>query len=217
MELDPQELQSSGEAYAKEIRFRRITNDVVFFDPTQPPPPIETRQTVEQDSRVEVNNQGIATTFQWGRVFALLTAMLVLFGVVYLFIVFGGRLPASFARNPEEGNKQGSTTPSGTPAKGRAPLQIDAILRMADRRLALVALCKSLLARLMSAEGVLLQDSWTDRDTLSRVPKNLSNRDALQALVHASERVQFGGRDVSEDEFNEHVARLRPLWTGHAT
>nr|WP_237693212.1 DUF4129 domain-containing protein [Octadecabacter algicola] len=69
----------------------------------------------------------------------------------------------------------------------------------------------------MSAEGVLLQDSWTDRDTLSRVPKNLSNRDALQALVHASERVQFGGRDVSEDEFNEHVARLRPLWTGHAT
>ena len=149
VELNAQELRSSGDAYAKEIRFRRITSEVVFFDPSQPPPPIETRQSVGRDALVEVDTSGVEATWSWGGVFSLLIAVLVLFGIVYLFIVFGGRLPVSFARNPEEGEKQGNKTLNGRPAKAHVPLNIDAILRMADRRLALVALCKSLLARLM--------------------------------------------------------------------
>ena len=217
VELGAQELQSSGGAYIKETRFRRIANEVVFFDPSRAPPPIETRQSVDRDARNEVNAPNVETSLQGGRVISLLIASLILFGIVYLFIVFGGRLPVSFARNPKAGEKQGNQTSKGTPEKGHVPLNIDAVLRMADRRVALVALCKNLLVRVMSAQGVLLQDSWTDRDTLRRVPDNLSHREALQALVYASEKVQFGGRDVSEDEFKDHVARLKPLWTGHTT
>lgn len=217
VELDAQELRSSGDDYTKEIRFRRIASEVVFFDPSQPPPAIETRQSVERDVRVGVDALDVETTFQRGRIISLLIASVILFGIIYLFIIFGGRLPVSFASAPEGGEKQGSRTSSGIPAKGHVPLNIDAVLRMTDRRLALMALCKSLLARVMSSEGVLLQDSWTDRDTLRRVPDNLSQREALQALVYASEKVQFGGRDVSEDEFKEHVTRLQPLWTGRAT
>ncbi|MEL6640917.1 MAG: DUF4129 domain-containing protein, partial [Pseudomonadota bacterium] len=89
-----------------------------------------------------------------------------------------------------------------------------AILNMADRKLALVALCKGLLARVVAAEGVLLLKSWTDRDTLRRVPQNHPHREALQALVLDSEKAQFGGRDVTEEDFRAHVARLRPLLSG---
>lgn len=216
-ELDAVELRSSGEAYIKEIRFRRISRDVLYFDPTQPPPPFETRQSVQPEEQAEFGAPRGGTVTSLGRTTALLFASMVLLGIVYLFIVFGGRLPVSFARAPEDGIDQGHRQKHLATSGGQVPLGIDAVLRMKDRRLALVALCKGLLARVVTAEGVLLQDSWTDRDTLRRVPHGLAHREALQALVYASEKVQFGGRDVSEDEFEDHVNRLKPLWAVHPT
>jgi len=61
------------------------------------------------------------------------------------------------------------------------------------------------------ANGVWMQRSWTARDALRRVPSTQSRRDALQALVLASEFVQFGGRPVSEDAFADHVRQITPL------
>ena len=75
-----------------------------------------------------------------------------------------------------------------------------------------MALSHHLIAKVITAQGVLLQRSWTARDAMRRIPRDFDHREALQNLVLDSERVQFGGRDVSEDEFRAHVDALRPLY-----
>lgn len=210
--LDPLEIRSSGKAYTKAVRFRGIDRNVLYFDPTQPPPPFETSQSLRTERQADANGPNAEITVTGGRVVFLLIASMVLLGIVYLFIRFGGRLPVSFASKPEDGAGQRLKQRNNATSDTQVPLGIDAALQIADRREALVALCKILLARVMTSEGVLLQDSWTDRDKLRRVPDSLPLRDALQSLVYASERVQFGGRDVTEEEFVDHIEHLKPLW-----
>jgi hypothetical protein len=211
-ELGDAEVRASGEAYVNAIRFRGIDHNVAYFDPSRPAPPLETNQALTSERDTEDEGPAGRLTFEGVRVSSLVIASIVLLGIVYLFVEFGGRLPVSFLRGPSDGTKQDRHGRSSHGADSHQPLAIDAVLKMTDRRAALVALCKTLLARAVSAEGVLLQDSWTDRDALRSVPRSFAGRDALQALVFASERVQFGGRDVTEDEFRGHVAELRPLW-----
>ncbi|MEP1610763.1 MAG: DUF4129 domain-containing protein [Roseobacter sp.] len=211
-ELDAQEVRSSSQAYAKAIRFRRIDRDVLYFDPTQPPPPLETGQFVPRISPQEADQKDTDLTITGGRTVILLIASSIFLGVTYLVVVYGGRVSFSFAANPTNETTRTRHPETTSRLDARSPFSVEAALQMNNRRQALVVLCKCLLARVMAQEGVLQQDSWTDRDTLQRVPQKLAQREALQTLVYASEKVQFGGRDVSEEEFDEHVARLRTLW-----
>lgn len=211
-ELDPLVVQPSGEAYLRATRLRGLDREVAYFDPTRPPPPLETRQSVE--TARDGINPNASNGLQTG---ALVAASAIMLLVAYMVITFAGGFSVSFARGPERGDGRRRRQQKGTAEIGPAPMGLDAIVKMSDRRDAIVALCKALLARVVGAEGVLLDGSWTDRETLSRVPHGHPHRDALQELVFASERVQFGGRDVTEDEFIAHVSRLRPLWTAAAT
>ena len=211
--LGEAEVGASGEAYISAIRLRGVDRNVVYFDPNRPAPPLETSQALQSERNEDADGPAGRLTVEGVRVSTLVIASFILFGIVYLFVVFGGRLPVSFLRNPRDGTKVGHHQRSSTKPGDAQPMAIEAVLRMADKRAALVALCKTLLARAVSAEGVLLQDSWTDRDALRCVPHSFAQRDALQALVFASERVQFGGRDVTEDEFCGHLSRLRPMLT----
>ncbi len=206
-ELDPLTVQPSGEAYLKATRLRGLDRTVAYFDPTRPPPPLETTQSPEsaRDGGVTVGDDTVDISL-------IVAASIVMLLVAYLVISFAGGFSVSFSRGPDRGAGGRRRHAEDGEAAGAAPVGLEAILRMADRREALVALCKALLARIVGAEGVLLDGSWTDRETLRRVPRGHPHRDALQELVFASERVQFGGRDVSEDEFSAHIARLRPLW-----
>ena len=216
--LDPLEMRPSGEAYQQAIRFRGIDTDVVYFDPTRPPPELETEetppepQTPSQPGTRETSRSRFTLDEDAARLFVIVILSLAIIGVAYLVARYGGLLQASFSREPdnaesENGNGQAATGETEEPLLA----SLEAILAMRDRREALVALCRVLLARAVAAQGVLFQRSWTDRDALRRVPQTLGHRDALRALVFASEKVQFGGRDVTEEEFNAHVARLQPL------
>ena len=212
-ELDGVEVKQSGEDYAAAIRFRGIDAEVAYFDPTQPPPPLETTQSLGRTESTDGRATDLDIQVTGGDTFLFVVMLMILMGILYIVVVFGGGLPVSFARQPDENDEEYSPDIESGP---RAPVTmgLQAILNMADRQLALVALCKSILARVVAAEGVLLQKSWTDRDTLRRVPRDHAHRDALQALVLDSEKAQFGGRDVTEEEFRAHVTRLQPLLSG---
>lgn len=208
-ELDGLEIRPSGEAYISATRLRGLDRAVAYFDPSQPPPPFETREPnqAEGTDPVDVKPGPVRNV-------TLLIAAAVLMLIAYLVITNAGGLSVALNR---PGDATGTRTAGGRAGRG-APegghlLGLEAILAMQDRREALVALCRSLLARVVSAEGVLLHKSWTDRDTLRRVPRDHPHRAALQELVFESERVQFGGRDVSDADFRDHVDRLRTLWT----
>lgn len=210
--LEAWEMRASGEAYANAIQFRGIDADVVYYDPAGAAPEFETRVT-PQSPREDRDEGQRSVSVETLRSIVVVIAALVILGVTYLFVVHGGRLSLAFSRSPEGGGPDRTVAPSASDeATEQGSATLHAILSMTDRREALVALCRSLLARAVAAQGILFQRSWTDREALRRIPGNYAHKDALRALVLASEKVHFGGRGVTEDEFRMHLAKLEPLW-----
>ncbi|MEM7438871.1 MAG: DUF4129 domain-containing protein [Pseudomonadota bacterium] len=213
--LDGMEERESGQAYARSIRFTGVQSDIAYFDPTRPPPPFETRETPRSE---DSTNGEVRISNDSGRGIMIVITSLLVLGAVFLFVQFGGRLPVAFSRAPSDGdaNSESRRSVGGSDDGHALPASLEAILGIGDRKLALVTLCKALLAQTIAAQGILFQRSWTDRDALRRVPADLDGRGALQELVYASERVQFGGREVSEQEFRDHLDLVQPIWRAAA-
>ena len=199
-------IRASGEAYLRAAG-RGIDSDVVYFDPTREAPPLDTSETPERQSveRPEV---------EVGRWPGLLISLAIVSVLVYFFARYGGAMSVSM--RSEAGSATRARRKGSTPmALDDAPLQpIDKILRLTDRRAALIALARTTLAKVVEANGLLLQPSWTAREALRSVPSAQPHGDALRALVLASERVQFGNRDISEEDFTAHVSAIQPLLKG---
>lgn len=199
---------ASGEAYLKALRFRGVDTDVIYYDPSQPAPEFDTRETPDPAREpVDVDLDRDQASF-----LANALAVAVLLGVAFLFLRFGGRFSVSLRGEDDASRSVGAGAPG--PAEMLAkPVDLDAIDRIEDRRLALVTLAQSALLNAITQNGLFLQKSWTARDALRRLPKDMRHHDALRDLVVAGERVLFGGRDVPEADFQDHVARIRPLFT----
>lgn len=209
----PLEIQPSGEAYLKSLGYRRIETDVGYYDPTGALPALETEQ---EPAQPKTSAEGDSALSPPSRTMLLLLAAATLIGVLLVFLQFGAGLTFSLegeVQNPSRSRRlrgQQSLADIGPPA------DLQAILTTADRKRALIMLVQAALSRTIAANGVILQPSWTMRDTLRHIPKAQAHLDALRALVLAAERVLFGNRDVSEEEFQAHVAKVRPLMTGAA-
>lgn len=207
---NPMVIGESGEAYLRAIRLRGIDANVAYFDPDRPPPPMETRQ--EPKPPVE---SGTGTRTGNVRIPALLISATVLMAIAYVFVRYGGGFAISFgpAEKEAELRRRGRTQRQVSQASAY-PRSLKAILRMQDRREALVQLAQVALTTAVTSNGVLMQRSWTARDALRHLPDDQSCLGALRKLVLASERVHFGGRDISEDEFQVHVEDIRPILSG---
>ena len=204
------EIGESGQAYLQAIRLRGIDTDVAYFDPSSPPPPMETGQ--EPEPPAERADRDIEGTVGSIDVTALVFSAAVLLAIAYVFARFGGRISVSLGRDAENMVRERRGNARGTgPLAAAVPSDLASILSLQDRREALVQLAQSALASAVSANGVLLQRSWTAREALRHLPAEQNHMSALYRLVHASERVHFGGRDVSEEEFQAHIADIKPL------
>lgn len=201
------EITASGEAYLKSLRLRGVDADVVYFDPTRPAPELDTRQTPDPQR----NNIDVSLNPQQGSFVANAIAVGVLLGVAFLFLRFGGRFSVSL-RGEDDARRAEGAAPIGADGAAVYPDDLDVIARIEDRRLALATLAQSALIRAVTRHGLLLQKSWTARDALRRLPRDMHHRDALGDLVAAGERVLFGGRDVPEEDFQDHLTRIRPLF-----
>ena len=199
------EVTPSGAAYVNALRFRGVDTDVAYYDPTRPAPELDTRQTPDPQE-IEVN-----LSRDQGSFLANTIAVAVLLGVAFLFLRFGGRFSVSLRGDDDATRTHGGAGAAGHPMMS-VPTDIDAIARIEDRRLALVTLAQSALMRAVTQQGLFLQKSWTARDALRRLPRDMLHRDALRDLVAAGERVLFGARDVPEADFQDHLSRIRPLF-----
>ncbi|MEL7255580.1 MAG: DUF4129 domain-containing protein [Pseudomonadota bacterium] len=200
------EVTTSGEAYLKALRLRGVDTDVAYYDPTRPPPAFETNATPDKErDPVDIGTRQVSFT-------ANVIAVAVLLGVIYLFMRYGGQFSVSL-RGDEDATR--GTSAGRVTGQDGAPLpsDLDAIARISDRRLALVTLAQSALMRAITQQGLFLQKSWTARDALRRLPRDMAHRDTLSDLIAAGERVLFGGRDVPEDDFQAYLTRIRPLFT----
>lgn len=209
----PLEIQPSGEAYLKSLGYRSIETDVAYFDPTKALPALDTRAEPASPPKPGDVPAGLPTTI---RTLTIILAVALLIGIMLVVLQFGGNLSLSLqsdASNPARERRQRGLHPL---AEAGPPADLQAVLVTADRRRALVMLVQAALARTVSANGVLLQPSWTMRDALRHIPKAQAHLDALRQLVHAAEGVLFGNRAVSEPEFQAHIAAIRPLMSGPA-
>jgi hypothetical protein len=203
--LDPGPVGTSGAAYLRALRLRQIHSDVIYFDPAAPAPDLATRAPrMPADDRAAPSEAAVD-------LWAGLLAAAILGAVVVLALRYGGAVSVSL-RQPEAGRRATGATAAGAVAAPAVPEALADILRMADRRAAIVHLARAALAAGIAAEGALFQASWTAREALHRLPAGRPHRAALAALVHTSERVQFGGRDIDEAEFAAHVRAVRPLF-----
>ncbi|MEO1346385.1 MAG: DUF4129 domain-containing protein [Pseudomonadota bacterium] len=208
---DGTEMTPSAEAYLEALRFRGIDAEVAYFDPSRPPPDLYTKETPDPNGfDVDVNLDR-----DQGTLIINAVSLAVLLGIAYLFLRFGGRFSVSLRADRDAGREVAAVKREGS-ALGTVPDNLDAIARIEDRRLALVTMAQSALIRALRENGLLLQRSWTARDAMRRLPQDMSHRHALRDLVSAGERVLFGGRDVSEADFQDHLDQIRPLFSNGA-
>ncbi|MCV6591838.1 MAG: DUF4129 domain-containing protein [Silicimonas sp.] len=202
------EIGASGEAYLRSLRLRRIESDVAYFDPSAPPPSLDTQQEPEPEPEAERSGGAVRT----GPLPTLIAAVL-LITMAYLLYRYGGGLSVSLRGEAENARRQRADGRARFDG-GAGVLPLATILNESNRRLALVHLAQRALDAAVTANGMLFQPSWTARETLRRLRGSDGDLAALRALVLASERVQFGGRDISEADFQSHLQAVRPLIEG---
>lgn len=209
----PLNIGPSGQAYLDAIRFRGVDAEVGYYDPTAPAPKLETNQTPPPP--LPEPGQGVTLeNLSTGRIIAIVVAAALLAGLAILIYRMSGGVSLSLrgdAQNPARARRTGPAGAFGTTA---TPADLAAIMAMPDRRLALVMLAQAALARTVTANGILLQPSWTLRDALRHIPSAQAHLTALRALVMTGEGVLFGNRDVTEAEFQARLSEVRPLLTG---
>jgi hypothetical protein len=205
----PLEIGPSGAAYLKSVGYRGIETDVVYYDPTGAVPPLETAQ--DPPPPPKPNGTGVVEGLSNSRIFMLSLVTGILIGLAVLVWRGAGNFTLSLqgdAQNPARARRMAA---AGRAASAGPPADLRAIMETADRRRALVLLAQTALARTVTANGVLLQPSWTMRDALRHIPKGQRHLDGLRNLVMAGERVLFGNRDVTEAEFQAHLTTIGPL------
>lgn len=210
----PLQIGPSGQAYLDAIGYRRIQTDVGYFDPTRALPPLETGQEPAPPPKPGASLDAPPLSLLRIALIALVSAVLI--GLAVLILRNSGSFTLSLREDTQNATRQRRSGGVGSSSASGPPADLAAILATRDRRLALVMLAQAALARATAANGVLLQPSWTMRDTLRHLPKAQPQLEALRALVLFGERVLFGNRDVTEAEFQTQVDSIRPVMGGGA-
>lgn len=206
-EEEPLEISQSGRDYQNAIRFRRIQTNVAYFDPTRPPPPLDTTEPVPEAQSSDREPWRIGDI---DLPLALVMAAILIF-ILVLFARYGGAAGIVLRKGPQEAARRLREEHEASPFGKSEQTNLGAILSNPQRRPALIALVQLLIGRAVEANGLLLQRSWTARDVLRRLPRELAYLPELKELVMIGERVHFGERPVSEEDFESFVKRAKPL------
>lgn len=211
--MDLDETQSA-EDYRAAVRFSRVQNDMYYIDrldgeipmdgaPRYTPPEPETDSDVDPEA---VN---------WGftAVFALVLVLAAL-----LLWKFGGGASSRFANReadvgPREAKPRKAAKPSANDEPETARL-IDRLLAMADKEAALVELVQHVLHASAKTHGMRHSRSETARELVRRLPASWQRLGDLRRIVLAEELVQFGGRALADETFEDCIARARPILNG---
>jgi len=204
-----------GQAYLDAIRFRGVEAEVGYYDPTAPAPKLETSQTPPPPPPEP--GQGVTLEdLSTARIVAIVVAATLLAGLAILIYRMSGGVSLSLRGDAQNATRARRVAQGGAFPGQAGPADLAAILAARDRRRALVMLAQAALARTVTANGVLLQPSWTLRDALRRIPPGQAHLAALRGLVMSAEGVLFGNRDVTEAEFQTRLAEVGPLMQGPA-
>ncbi|MES0864531.1 hypothetical protein ABLN87_19445 [Ruegeria sp. SCPT10] len=202
--LSRPDLSASGQDYLKAVRYRGIDTDVLYFDPTKPAPPLDT------DFTPQAENQPVQLSADSRWIVGLVSAIALIFLALFIHNS-ASKTSVSFRRSSDNTRRKGRHGDPEAAINGEEMPDLDALLRLKDRDLAVTGLAQLALSRCLAANEVLFKRSWTHREALRSMPQNLWYIPDLRALVLESERVNFGHHSISEDDFDALLSRIRPV------
>ncbi len=202
--LSRPDLSASGQDYLKAVRYRGIDTDVLYFDPTKPAPPLDT------DFTPQAENQPVQLSEDSRWIVGLVSAIVLIFLALFIYNS-AGKTSVSFRRSSDNARRKGRHGDPEAAINGEEMPDLDALLRLKDRDLAVTGLAQLALSRCLAANEVLFKRSWTHREALRSMPQNLWYIPDLRALVLESERVNFGHHSISEGDFDALLSRIRPV------
>lgn len=199
-------------AYERSLRFGRIQSELVYIDrlegeipmdgapPYRPPEPEPSRDAGQLDSMTVIGRVFLVA-------FALLAAWMLLRNVPAFRGRFGPRTPRARAPKPAPERQD--------PAAALPGADLLARLRAAhDREAALVELVRALLPVAADQNGLRIGRSETARELLRRLPTGWPHIADLRRIVMAEELVQFGGRALDAQRFEDCLDRAAPILAG---
>jgi hypothetical protein len=199
------DLSDSGRSYLETVG-RRVDSRVVYYDPNQAAPELNTNQRVERR-----RDNADAPALPSRHVFTAI-AVLFLAGVLFQVWRFGSPVSVSLTSRPSDAARALRKTDGVVDETDTAPMGLADILAMNDWNTAVVELARSALAKAAEQNGMRRQTSWTSRELLRRLPREAAER--LRPLVATAELVQFGNRSVGQDEFTQYAKDIAPLLDG---
>jgi hypothetical protein len=116
-------------------------------------------------------------------------------GLVVLLLWLGRELGARHEKAPSAAAAPGAMPRTAPPA----PIDPEGLAAAGRYGEAIHALLLRVLLELR--RGARIQPAWTSREVATRVPLEDTVREGLRALVHAVERVHFGGLPADEAEY----------------
>lgn len=205
-QAEQMEITESGKGYLQSVG-RRVNSNVAYYDPNRAAPELTTNARPED----RAERREVTPTRIPDHVFTAIAALVLIAVAIHIWRS-GAAVSVSLRKRP--GNAARDLRRSGSVDDDGAAeaLQLSEILRMEDRNLALVELARRVLTDVAQQNGMHWQSSWTARDLLRRLPRDL--REAMRPLVQVAEHVQFGDRHVAEEEFTFFAERARGLIQG---
>lgn len=200
----PEEMAAEfSEAYLDALGSSGVDADVTYFDPEAPAPPfiIDEDPPPKAEAPVEPGRG-----FSGGIDVTLALALATLAGLVFVVFRLSGGSALSISKMEREGRvRRREAKPLTRTREDLRPIALAEIAAMKDRKLALIALARVALDRVIAAHGITMRESWTSRDALRRIPRAQRLLPELWQLVVAAERAQFGDVHVGEAEFETHL------------
>lgn len=202
--LSRPDLSASGQDYLKAVRYRGIDTDVLYFDPTKPAPPLDTNFTPQTE------NQHVQLSADSRWIVGAISAAVLIFLALFIYNS-AGKTSVSFRKSSHNARSKGQHNRYNATQEAEEITDLEALLRLKDRDLAVTGLAQLALSHCLAANEVLFKRSWTQREALRSMPQNLWYISDLRALVLESERVNFGHHSISENDFDALLARIRPV------
>lgn len=193
------------------MSWERVDDDLIYLRPSVPFNPDGSLEIEVPEKPQEEKTDFESVRGTWIFIFILIIA-----AILAVFILQGSRIQVGFGRTRTHSRRtdNGADQDAPTELGGDTTGFLDRLAAMADRREALILLVNQALERAAHANAMTLGRAQTGRDVIRALPSSWRYRDTLRDLVRQAEVVHFGGRDISEDRWQECLTAARPLFRG---
>ncbi len=198
--------------YEKLADSRRLQADIDYLLPDDP---LELDRRKRKRKVDEDEDEGGINLSRPGQIGWLLISGVVLAGLIFVIYQNSAGGLISFSRVPQDAKKRREAAAATPYSHDDMPKSETAFLaeieRMADRRKALHLLSERLLSRAADKAGIRQGRSWTARESLRALPRDMAHLADLRLLNRHAELAWFGGRAVDDGLFEDCMARARAM------